>query len=309
MKKILLIGNRGYIGSFLETQLIKLEKYSLFGVDSCWFNDPNENTWKMDYYNLDSDFLYDFDVVILLAGHSSVKMCEGNLINSHNNNVRNFIKLLNNLKPSTKFIYASSSSVYGKCGDVANENYMDFIPYNNYDITKHVIDLYVKRFDIEYYGLRFGTVNGYSPILRKDLMINAMYTNAMNLGEIKLYIKNVMRPILGISDLVRAVRSIIDNENDNRGIYNLASFNETAETIAYKVSSIIDKPVVEYETNPNDIIINQKLQSVCYDFKIDTEKFEKTFNFKFQESIKSIIDSLKSNTFIETKRDQVYIYE
>lgn len=309
MKKILIIGSNGYVGSALSEKLIKSGKYSVIGVDICWFNTPNSYTHLVsDYNELTKDFLNTYDVVILLAGHSSVKMCEGNLKDSHNNNVNNFIHLVNKLNKNTKFIYASSSSVYGKCTTVADENYMDFTPYNNYDITKHIIDIYVQRFDIEYYGLRFGTVNGYSPIVRNDVMINSMFSNAKLNNEIKLYIKHIMRPILGMSDLISSIETIIESNKDNRGIYNLASFNKTAEDIAYSVGNRLNVKVSEYNMNPNEEIINSKLQTVCYDFKISTEKFEKTFDFKFSESIESIVDSLIKNEFIETTRNKTINY-
>jgi nucleoside-diphosphate-sugar epimerase len=310
MKKILVIGSNGYVGSALIETLIKSGKHSVVGVDDCWFDLPNSYTHIVsDYKTLSNRFLEIYDIVILLAGHSSVKMCEGDLINSHKNNVDNFIELVNKLNKNTKFIYASSSSVYGRCPDIADENYMDFVPYNNYDITKHIIDLYAQRFDFEYYGLRFGTVNGRSPIVRNDVMINSMYSSAIKNGEIKLYIKDIMRPILGMQDLILAIEKIIESDKDCRGLYNLASFNKTAEEIAYSVSRELNIPVKEYESNPNDTIINSKLQTVYYDFKIDTTKFEKTYDFEFKETVESIVGSLKNNSYIETTRNKGFKYE
>lgn len=310
MKKILVIGSNGYIGSALMETLIKNGKYSSVGVDACWFDSPNDYTHIVaDYKTLSKEFLKIYDIVILLAGHSSVKMSDGDLIHSHKNNVDNFIELVNKLNKHTKFIYASSSSVYGRCLDIADETYMDFVPYNNYDITKHIIDLYVQRFNIEYYGLRLGTVNGYSTVVRKDVMINAMYSSAINDREIKLYIKDIMRPILGIKDLISAIEKIIESDKDCRGLYNLASFNKTAEEIAYSVSKELGIPVKEYQSNPNDITTNSKLQTICYDFKIDTDKFQKTYDFEFKENIESIVASLKNNLYIETTRDKHFKYE
>lgn len=307
MSKILLIGSDGYIGSKLKLSFLGLT-HQLTSVDLGLFN-TNSNTLILDYNTLSKEFLQDFDVVILLAGHSSVKMCEGDIKYSYYNNVDNFIKIVSKLNKKTKFIYASSSSVYGKCNTTATEDYREFTPYNNYDVTKHMIDMYIERCDIEYYGLRFGTVNGYSPVLRDDVMINAMYCNSLKNGQINLYIKNIMRPILGIEDLIRAIFRIIDCKTDLRGIYNLASFNKSAEEIANEVGRIINVPVIEYETNPNDIIINSKLQTVCYDFKIDTTKFEKTFDFKFYETIETIVKGLQSNNFKQTNRSKIFKYE
>ena len=307
-KKILIIGGSGYIGSFLRQNL----PYELSSVDIEWF-DKNDSI-NVDFNSLSESYLSEHEVVILLAAHSSVKMCQGDFINAFNNNVVNFLKLLNKIKSINKrikFIYASSSSVYGDVGsNKVDENYHEFIPHNHYDITKHIIDLYAPKFDISYYGLRFGTVNGYSPILRNDVMINSMVYNGIKNKEIKLYIKDIIRPILAINDLSRAIKNIIDTKEDHRGIYNLSSFNGTAEWIANKVSKVLDIPVVEYKIDPNNIT-NSKLQTKCYNFSIDSSKFMNTFDFKFNETVENITGDLvsKFNNMTFTSRNEFKQYE
>jgi len=309
MKKILVIGGNGYIGSRLYKD--HSTEYDITSMDSCWFDKPKIPTIEADFNNMSEDFYSQFDVIILLAGHSSVKMCEGPLLGVYDNNIRNFVKLASKLKPHQKFIYASSSSVYGNAGEmVVDETYTGFVPHNHYDITKHVIDLYAPKFDTQYYGLRFGTVNGYAPIVRNDVMINSMTYSAIKNKEIKLYIKDILRPILGISDLSRAIKCIVDTENDHRGIYNLASFNKTAEEIAYGVSKVTGTPITEYETDPTNIV-NSKLQTKSYNFSIDCSKFKNTFGFEFKETVESItkeiLDNYNSITF--TSRNLFKEYE
>jgi nucleoside-diphosphate-sugar epimerase len=300
MKKILLIGNRGYIGSSMEKRLGI--SHSLDCVDICWFNTPNEKTIVTDYNNLNKEYLSKYDVIILLAGHSSIKMCEGSIVNSHNNNVRNFLNLISKINKKTKFIYASSSSVYGVHEDEIKEEYTNFVPHNNYDITKHIIDLYVDRFDIEYYGLRFGTVNGHSEFLRKDLMINSMYCDSKNNNEIRLYFKDIMRPILGMDDLLNSIDVIISSTEDNRGLYNLSSFNRTVEEIAVEVSEILSVPI-------NEIKMNEKVRLKTYDFRLNTDKFQSTYNFKFTDTVESIVKGIQSTPYVENVRTIIYKYE
>lgn len=309
MKKILLIGANGYIGNRLYEDY--KDVYDITAIDACWYNEPKFKLLKTDYKNLPKDFFKTFDVIILLAAHSSVKMCEGLLSSAFNNNVNNFIDLMQKLNKKQKVIYASSSSVYGDVGvNTVTEKYTNFIPHNHYDITKHINDLYAPRFDVEYYGLRFGTVNGYSKIIRNDIMINSMVYHGKHNNEIKLYIKDIVRPILGIKDLSQAIKKIIDSEKDKRGIYNLASFNSTAEKIARGVSSVINVPIKEYEVDPNNIT-NSKLQTKCYNFSIDCEKFKKTFDFKFFETIESITEEIQQNfnSVVFTNRNNFKPYE
>lgn len=296
--KILIIGSNGYIGNRLCEDLVK--EFDISGVDICWFNDANDVTIKVDYASLTIDFLSLFDVIILLAAHSSVKMCEGIVTSAFNNNVNNFIDLIVKLEfisktKRIKFIYASSSSVYGDVGiNSVNEEYNTFKPHNHYDITKYINDLYIQRTNLEYYGLRFGTVNGYSPIMRNDVMINSMTSSALDTNEIKLYIKDIMRPILGLDDLVNALRIIINCDVPKPGIYNLASFNKTAEQIAIEVSNITGANIKEYELDTVNII-NNKMQTKCYNFSILSEKFKNEFNFEFKDTIKSITLSIINN--------------
>ncbi len=289
-KKVLLIGSNGYIGSFLLSYLS--DKFDVSGIDLGWFNSLTTKEQQLDYNTLSEQFIQSFDSIILLAGHSSVKMCERDMTSSFNNNIKNFQNLLNKMNCRQKLIYASSSSVYGMVGTSrVSEDYSSFIPHNNYDVTKHIIDSLAQRSEIEYYGLRFGTVNGYSPNTRSDVMINSMVYSAMTNNEIKLYIKDVMRPILGLNDLSRAVDVILDNSTNLKGLYNLASFSNTAENIAKEVSRITKVPITHYTSDPNNIK-NAKLETKCYNFDIDCTKFKNTFNFAFYDTLESLTENL-----------------
>lgn len=295
MKKILLVGGNGYIGSYLKFKFSELQdsKLGLTSVDINWFS--NENN-AVDFKSLSREYLQSFDVIILLAAHSSVKMCDGNMLSSFRNNVENFIEIIDKIGKDQKFIYASSSSVYGDTkNSIVSENYNTFTPNNYYDLTKQIIDTYALQSNLNFYGLRFGTVNGWSPNLRTDIMINSMVNSALIDGHIKLYIKDIMRPILGINDLYRAILSIIKSEDRNPGIYNLASFNSTSEEIANSVSEILKLPVKFYDKKEIEKITNVKLQTTAYNFAISSKKFEKEFNFEFQENINTIVNSLITN--------------
>ena len=301
LKRTLIIGSGGYIGSRL------MKEMQATGVDINWFKKGRKD---VDFKDLTRDYYSEFDNIILLAGHSSVKMSEGDLNSCFNNNVRNFIDLIEKLDKQ-KLIYASSSSVYGSVGGkTVNEKYFGFEPYNQYDISKHTADLYAQKSDVEYYALRFGTVNGISPFLRSDVMINAMVNSAIVDGHIKLYIKDTMRPILGINDLCEAIRYILASDEDKRGLYNLASFNKTAEQIAYEVANVMGVQVQEFEADPTQIK-NTKNQTKAYNFSISTLKYRKEIGFKFNDTVESLATELRDNwnEMKKTDRSEVIDYE
>lgn len=296
MKKVLIIGGCGYIGSALYTYLNN-KNHSVESVDLELFGNPNIKNFRINFKDLSKEYLSQFTDIVLLAGHSSVKMCEENMLGAFKNNVEYFIELLLKINPNQKFIYASSSSVYGNVNrNVVTEECQEYVAGSFYDLSKAEIDHYCKIFDhIEYYGLRFGTVNGFSPNIRNDIMINSMVNHARTRKEIRVFNAMIRRPILYIGDLCRAIETIIVSQKDLRGVYNLASFNSTVDIIGRKVSEVFDDvklSIIDGEPTKEENI-NKKLHSKVYDFAISSDKFITNFDFKFEGTITKIAQELK----------------
>ncbi len=182
---ILILGGSGYIGTKLCKDLS--EKHNVVTIDLEWFGKsvfPDKNQMT-NYDSLSKETLVFYDVVILLAAYASVSLCGHNEENALENDVMNFRNLFNKLKEVSKekrikFIYASTGSVYGNQKGICDEYDSKIQAVSFYDLCKRFNDDYVliNQEDVEFYGLRFGTVNGYSPHLRTDIMINGMYFNA-----------------------------------------------------------------------------------------------------------------------------------
>jgi len=177
---------------------------------------------------------------------------------------------------------------------------MHFTPVNNYDVTKYALDQQATIANLRgkrVIGLRFGTVNGYSPNLRVDVMINSMYHSVQNGTGIQVTNSHISRAMLGIEDLCRAVARCI--EQPVAGIYNLASFNSTVGAIAQAVSQKLGAEIINRGNTAN-----------AYDFALDTGLFEQTFDFTFTETPASIVDSLLESYEQATPqwRDKYIIY-
>lgn len=298
MKKVLILGSRGYVGSKL-TQYLN-DQYAVFGIDIGWFTEGPSH----DYNDLTAKELKQYDVIVLVAGHSSVGTCIGSGIKAPwLNNVTNFVNLLEKVDPEQLVIYASSASVYGNSlpGQYHREDDGNFVPVNNYDITKYTLDLHAQLFIEKGYnivGLRFGTVNGWAPYIRNDVMINAMYTSAITKDKVEITNRYIGRAILGTNDLARAVDTII--KNPIVGIFNLASFNSTVGAIAKTVSDKMIVPMIDNGNTDN-----------AYDFGIDTVSFSTLYNFKFVDTASSIVDGLHAewNTSDLGRRDNYMEYK
>ena len=97
---------------------------------------------------------------------------------------------------------------------------------------------------------------------------------------------------MGIEDLCRAVAIIVDKgTHDNKGIYNLASFNSTARQISEAVAECTGAELEIVDEFPEKIT-NVKLQTKAYNFLIDSTKFEEVFDFEFKETPTTIVKSI-----------------
>jgi nucleoside-diphosphate-sugar epimerase len=277
MNDTLIIGGNGYVGSLLYS------KINADSIDLCLYGKDLDYSQKINYNNAD---ISSYKNIILLAGHSSVKMCEFNRKNAWVNNVDYFYNLCERLTPDQLLIYASSASVYGIKGNICKESNINLNPLNHYDFTKVTTDIIANKFISDgknIIGLRFGTVNGYSKNIRSDLMINAMVHSYKTNGFIQSFNDWIKRPILGTEDLVEAIITILESKKVYSGQYNLCSFNLTVFEIANTVSKILG-----CELKRNENLSKEKV----YDFEIDNSKFKNIYNFEFKQTIESIAQSL-----------------
>lgn len=282
MKNILILGGCGYIGSALFNKFTNTHHVET--VDLEWFgNFNNPNNFKTDFDSLSTDYIDKFDVVILVAANSSVTLCK-DVYDSFDNNVTKFISLVKKLKKQ-KFIYASSSCVYVTSDNNLKVETDELFPMDGLTLTKTTIDQFMPLTEVEFYGLRFGSVNGHSPNMRLDLMINAMTLSALNNREVNVFNGHAHRPILGINDLTRVVETIVDSDKDKRGIYNIASVNHNILEIGAKVAK------------HTGVTLNDKGKNFTYDFMISSEKFSKEYNFTFNDTVESIVDEILLNKF------------
>lgn len=109
-------------------------------------------------------------------------------------------------------------------------------------------------------------------------MVNCAQEN----GFINVFDTHLHRAMLDIQDLCKLIYTIITSNIRLPGVYNVASFNTTVGDIGHYISSVIK---VEMKTP-------ESVTKSFYDFKLDTSKVEKVFDFEFQGTLKTIVDSL-----------------
>lgn len=245
--KIMVAGGAGYVGSVLVPFLIE-HGYEVDVMDSLWFGNHLPQSVRVIEKNLFSCAKEDFagyDQVIFLAGLSNDPMAEFSpALNFQSNGaLPSYLAYVSKLAGVRRFIYGSSCSVYGY---TVNELYDEDSPVTcdyPYGISKLQGErgvLQMQNPEYSVIALRKGTVSGYSPRMRFDLIVNTMYKTAMLDGKITVNNASIWRPILDIRDASRGYLRAVQADYSISGVFNLISDNYTVGAVGDMVKEGIE---------------------------------------------------------------------
>ena len=274
LKKVLITGGAGYVGAVLVPQLlekgyeVRVLDLFLYGKDV--LPEPDENPAltliEGDIRNEEvlAEATRDCDAVIHLACISNDPSFELNPDLGKSINFDAFEPLVRISKEAgvKRFIYASSSSVYGVSDspDVTEEHPLN--PITDYSKFKALCEPILLEYQSPEFTtviVRPATVCGYSPRQRLDLVVNILTTHAVNSGKIKVFGGTQMRPNLHVADVVDLYELLLEVPADTIAgeVFNVAEENLTVADIAILVKKVVqevmpDREVIEIETTPTD---------------------------------------------------------
>ena len=301
MKKIFITGGAGYVGSVLTPYLLKkgyvVTVYDLFIYGNTIENNQNLTMIKGDLRDLKllKKSIVGHDVVIHLACISNDPSFEINPILGKEINFDSFSPLVNLSKENSikRFIYASSSSVYGIKKEKNVHEDLSLEPLTEYsrfkaDCEKILLKAKTKNFTVSI--LRPATVCGFSSRQRLDLVVNLLTNLAFHKREITVFGGSQLRPNIHISDMVRAYELFIeaDKSKINGEIFNVGFENQTVDELAMMVKNVIG----------NDVNIKKVKSNDDRSYHISSEKIKSILGFKPAFTISDAISDLK-NVFYE----------
>jgi nucleoside-diphosphate-sugar epimerase len=244
---ILVAGGAGYIGSVL-VPMLRDHGYHVGVVDQLWFGNhlpADTPVDARDLFTLGAADLEGYEQVIFLAGLSNDPMAEYSPAKNfiENGALPTYLAFIARQAGVRRFIYASSCSVYGY---TVNQLYDEESPVTcayPYGISKlagerGVLQLHDGTFSA--IALRQGTVNGHSPRMRFDLIVNTMFKCAMRDGEITVNNPSIWRPLIDVRDTCGAFLRAVQADYAISGVFNVAHDNYTVGQVADLVKDEVE---------------------------------------------------------------------
>lgn len=298
IKSVYITGGAGYVGSVLVPKLLS-KGYKVSVLDLMIYGDnvledhPNLTKIKGDIRDQEllRKTIPGHDAVIHLACISNDPSFELNPDLGKSINLDSFEPMVKIAKENgvKRFIYASSSSVYGIKEEPNVTEDMVLEPLTDYSKFKAMCEEILVPYqsdDFTTVTIRPATVCGYGRRLRLDLSVNILTNLAVNKNEITVFGGTQKRPNIHIEDMtdLYCMLLTLPKEKIAGKIYNAGYENFSIGEIAQMVKNVIGEQVNIVTTPTNDL----------RSYHISSEKIKNDIGFEAKHSIEDAVRDLKA---------------
>ena len=314
MKKIFITGGAGYVGSKLVPKLLE-SGYEVTVLDLMIYGenvlDDHKKLKKIKgdirNKNLLEKIIPGHDAVLHLACISNDPSFELNPSLGKSINYDAFEPLVKVSVESkvNRFIYASSSSVYGIKNEKNVTEDMKLEPLTDYSKFKCGCEKILNSYKSDNFittTIRPSTVCGYAKRQRLDLVVNILTNHAFHNKEIKVFGGDQLRPNVHINDMADSYLAVLDapSKKINGEVFNVGFKNQSVNELANDVKEVIGSDVKIIHTKSDD---NRS-------YHVSSEKIRDVLNFNTKYTVKDAVSDLKNafekKSLINTFNDEFF---
>lgn len=293
LKNVLVTGGAGYVGAVLVPKLLK-KGYVVTVLDRYIFGDTLKHHANLIQINGDlcdkkrvKESLRGVDAVIHLASISNDPSfdLDPKLAKSINYDATKQLIDLSTVSSVKRFIYASSSSVYGIKKEKEVTEDLPLTPLTDYSRYKALCEGYLIKQQNENFTpvvLRPATVCGWSPRIRLDLTVNILAISALVNKKIIVHGGQQLRPNIHIQDMAQAYLEMLEypKEKISGEIFNVGFQNYPIIELAHMVKNIFKDETISIETVPTDDTRS---------YHISSEKIKRVLRFTPKHTVEEAI--------------------
>ncbi|HKU97898.1 MAG TPA: SDR family oxidoreductase [Vineibacter sp.] len=267
--RVLVTGADGFIGSVM-TPLLLARGFDVVGLDTGFYragllyHDGKDRpaTLTRDIRTLGARDLEGFDAVVHLAELSNDPLCQHDPKKTYEINHLGSVALAKAAKEAgvSRFVYASSCSIYGAAGDSTKTETSDPDPQTAYAHCKMLVERDVQALADDNFSptfLRNATAFGASPRIRFDIVLNNLAGLAWTTGRISMTSDGTpWRPLVHVQDICGAVAATLEapREAVANQIFNVGNNdnNYRVREIAEAIGEAFPNCKIEFGNNAGD---------------------------------------------------------
>jgi nucleoside-diphosphate-sugar epimerase len=298
MKKIFITGGAGYVGSILVPKLLNLG-FEVTVLDLMIYGEEvlsNHDRLTKVKGDIRDEILLEkiipgHDALIHLACISNDPSFELNPSLGKSINLDAFepIVKISSKNKVNRFIYASSSSVYGIKKEKNVSEDMVLEPLTDYSKFKGDCEKILNSYKSEDFvttSIRPSTVCGYAKRQRLDLVVNILTNHAFHNREIKVFGGDQLRPNIHISDMAEAYLAVLNAEPKkiNGQIFNVGFKNQSVNELANDVKEVVGNDIKIINTKSDD---NRS-------YHVSSQKIKDILGFETKHTVKDAVVDLKN---------------
>jgi nucleoside-diphosphate-sugar epimerase len=322
-KKVLVVGGAGYVGSVLVPELLE-RGYAVKVFDRLFFGDQGLKE-VLDRIHLEVGdmrtmhpaVLDDVDAVINLGGLSNDPTAEYNPKANYEMNTVATEHLARLCREAgvRRYVFASSASIYdvgegNEAKDALLDETADVDPKAAYSRSKYEAErvlLGMAGPDFCPVILRKGTIYGFSPRMRYDLVVNTFIQGALSKGYVTLFYGGEMwRPLVDVRDAAKAYIACLQAPEEKvRGeIFNLVNRNYRISELALRIREGLRQVGVEVE-----IKADYRYKGVR-NYRISGKKLERTLDFSpsvtVEQSVADLVEKVRQYGYTDFDNPRYY---